>query len=295
MPGTLFIVATPIGNLDDITLRALRVLSEVAVIAAEDTRRTAGLLAHFRIQTPTMSFHAHNEHHRGVELLGLLETGKDLALVSDAGTPLVSDPGQALVRAARAAGIRVEVVPGPSAALAALVASGLASDTFTFLGFPPRREGARRSWIRSLAAEPRTTVFYEAPHRIAATLTALAEWLPDRMIAVARELTKVHEEVVCGPAAEVLTRLGEPRGEFTVVVAPPAPEDGAAEMPASDADLWREFAVLTGTDGVRRREAIATLARRHGRPARDIYAAVERGKRDSSEPLEPPEPSEPNP
>ncbi len=170
MPGTLYVVATPIGNLEDVTLRALRVLREVSVIAAEDTRRTSRLLQHYSISTPTTSLHAHNEDGKTPVLIERLRGGESIALVSDAGTPVVSDPGALLVAAAHAAGLRVEPVPGPSAALAALSASGIAADEFLFVGFPPARAGARREWLGRLAPEPRPLVLYEAPHRIRATL-----------------------------------------------------------------------------------------------------------------------------
>jgi 16S rRNA (cytidine1402-2'-O)-methyltransferase len=278
MPGTLYVVATPIGNLEDVTLRALRVLREVAIVAAEDTRRTAGLLAHYAIPARLRSFHRHNEHERGPELLARLRAGESVALVTDAGTPLVADPGSGLVRAAREAGIRVEAIPGPSALLAALVSAGLPAETFTFLGFPPHRAVERRAWARALGAEPRTTVFFEAPHRVEATLHDLAATLPDRTMAVARELTKIHEEILVGTAAQLLARLGPGRGEFTLVVGPPAPDTGPAVTPPSDEGLWREFCSLTTDDGLTRREAVAALARRYSRPAREIYAALERGK-----------------
>jgi 16S rRNA (cytidine1402-2'-O)-methyltransferase len=283
MTGTLFIVATPIGNLEDITLRALRVLREVDVIAAEDTRRTAGLLAHYGVRTATLSFHAHNERARLPALLERLRAGRSVALVSDAGTPLVSDPGAALVAAARHEGIRVEAVPGASAVLTAVVAAGLGSEAFTFLGFAPARGAARRSWFEALATERRPVVFFEAPHRIREALAALRAHVPGRTLAVARELTKLHEEILAGTADEVAARLGEPRGEFTVVVGGPAE---AVEAPAEvgDEQIWRDFRSLTTTPGAgTRRQAVSALARRYGRPAREVYAALERMKRAESD------------
>lgn len=277
MPGTLFLVSTPIGNLEDITLRALRVLKEAAVIAAEDTRRTRGLLVHHSIGTPTLSLHEHNERDRLPLLLARLRAGEDVALVTDAGTPLVSDPGADLVQAARAEGITVVAVPGPSALLTALVGSGLPAETFTFLGFPPSRAGERLRWLQALAAEPRTTIFFEAPHRIEATLRDLGVLVPDRRIAVGRELTKLHEQVLTGPAAQVLAELGPPRGEFTVVVSGPAEVQAAPDLPDS-ATLWREFCSLTGEAQASRRDAVTALARRYARPAREIYAAIERAR-----------------
>jgi 16S rRNA (cytidine1402-2'-O)-methyltransferase len=274
MPGTLFVVSTPIGNLEDITLRALRVLREVAVIAAEDTRHTRGLLTHFDIRTPLLSLHEHNERARVPALLARLLGGEGVALVADAGTPLVSDPGATLVEEARAAGVRVEAVPGPSAVLAALVASGLsASSGFTFAGFPPAKAGARTAWLEAIAAEPRPVVFFEAPHRIRATLTALEAIAGNRRVAVARELTKLHEEVVSGPLREAISGLDAPRGEFTVVL---APGDSEPVPDVSDERLWDEFRALTGQDRLSRREAVAALARQYQRPARSVYAALER-------------------
>lgn len=278
MPGTLYLVATPIGHLDDISARALRVLGEVATIAAEDTRRTLNLLRHFSIHTSLLSLHEHNEVERTAGLVARLLAGESVALVSDAGTPLVSDPGAGLVRAAIDAGVRVEAIPGPSAALAALAVSGLASPAgFTVAGFPPSRAEARRRFLRALAAEPRPVVLFEAPHRVRQTLDDIAELLGDRRVAVGRELTKVHEEVLRGRASEVVARLGEPRGEFTLVM---APDDSADrdDMPAlRPEDAWREFEALTA-GGSGRRDAIATLARRYGGSTREIYAAIEQGK-----------------
>src|SRR5215217_4604496 len=228
MPGILYVVATPIGNLEDITLRAIRVLREVTVIAAEDTRRTARLLQHYSISTPTTSLHEHNEHARTPSLIGRLERGDSVALVSDAGTPVVSDPGVLLVAAAHVAGVRVEPVPGPSAALAAVSASGLQGDQVLFVGFPPSRSTARKRWIESLRGEPRIIVFFEAPHRIRETMADLLAILGDRTVAVARELTKAHEELVVRPISEYLQRLSDPRGEFTVVVGQAEEAAGAA-------------------------------------------------------------------
>src|SRR5215510_6899047 len=196
--GTLFIVAPPIGNLEDITVRALRVLREVALIAAEDTRRTAHLLARHAIATKTTSLHEHNEHQKTASLVERLRAGESIALVSDAGTPTVSDPGGELIAAAIAAGIRVEPIPGPSAILAALAASGLPHDSFTFLGFPPIKGKERRVWFERLKTVGRTVVFFEAPHRIARTLEELASKIGNRPIFLGRELTKSHEELVRG-------------------------------------------------------------------------------------------------
>ena len=199
MPGTLFVVATPIGNLEDITGRALRVLREASIIAAEDTRRTAHLLARYAITTPTTSLHEHNEAQKSASLVGRLERGENIALVSDAGTPTISDPGQRLIKAAIDAGIRVEPIPGPNAVIAALTVSGLPTDSFCFLGFPPTRSKARSEWFERVRSIGGTVVFFEAPHRIRETLGELQREVGDCQVAVCRELTKKHEELVRGP------------------------------------------------------------------------------------------------
>jgi 16S rRNA (cytidine1402-2'-O)-methyltransferase len=217
---TLFVVSTPIGNLEDVSPRAIRVLGEVGLIAAEDTRVTRKLLDAHGVRTPMVSCHDFSSSVQIDRLVSRLETD-DVALVTDAGTPGVSDPGFALVRSALAAGARVVPIPGPSAVLAALVASGLPMHEFTFLGFVPRKSGQRRRMLEEVRDSPRTTVLYESPHRIIQTLDALVEIVgADRHVAVARELTKVFEEVTRGPAADVLDRLRAqaPRGEFTIVV-----------------------------------------------------------------------------
>lgn len=280
MFGVLYVVATPIGNLEDITLRALRVLREVALIAAEDTRRTARLLQHYSISTPTTSLHEHNEQARTPSLLGRLTSGESVALVSDAGTPLLSDPGAHLIAAAHEAGIRVEPVPGPSAAIAAISASGLATREFVFAGFPPPRSKARREWLSRLAAESRTTVIYEAPHRVRETLQDILATFGNTTVALARELTKAHEELLIKTVSKQIADLGEPRGEYTLVIwkaAKPAAE------PVSDAQLAYEFGELTKLGPSSRREALRTLARRHGLSTRAIYAAVECAKRNSGD------------
>jgi len=218
--GTLFVVATPIGNLEDITLRALRVLKEVDVIACEDTRRTRALLAHFDIHTPTTSYFEHNKLVRGPQLIRQLQEGRRIALVTDAGTPGISDPGFMLVRDARAAGIGVVPVPGPAAVVTALSAAGLPADRFVFDGFLPIKPGRRLNRLTALRELDTTLVLYESPHRILATLTATGEVFGEREIVVARELTKQLEEVVRAPAAAHRARLDAAgvRGEFTVVI-----------------------------------------------------------------------------
>ena len=221
MPGTLFIVATPIGNLEDITQRALRVLREVDLVACEDTRHTRLLLNHFGIKTKTISYHEHNERERAEQLCKLLEAGKSVAIVSDAGTPLISDPGFRIVQSAIARGIPVVSIPGASAFVTALVASGLAPDQFFFAGFLPARANARRTRLEELSTLSATLVFYEAPHRIAPALRDAREVLGNRDAAVARELTKLHEEIVRGSLEELAQRFtGEKaaRGEMVVLI-----------------------------------------------------------------------------
>ncbi|MFC4729329.1 16S rRNA (cytidine(1402)-2'-O)-methyltransferase [Coralloluteibacterium thermophilus] len=244
-PGTLFVVATPIGNLDDIAPRALETLRRADAVCAEDTRHTRRLLAHFGIERPLLALHEHNETAQADALVARLAGGASLALVSDAGTPLVSDPGFVLVRAARAAGIRVSPVPGACAAVAALSVAGIPSDRFAFEGFLPAKAGLRRERLQALAGEPRTLVFYESAHRIEASLADMAALLgPDRPAAIARELTKLFETVLDGPlgdlAARVATDPDQRRGEFVVVV------QGAGEdADAALAEGRRVYALLS--------------------------------------------------
>jgi 16S rRNA (cytidine1402-2'-O)-methyltransferase len=278
MPGTLFVVATPIGNLEDITARALRVLQEVAVVAAEDTRRTARLFARHAISTAMTSLHEHNERGKAETLVVRLLGGEDVALVSDAGTPTMSDPGAIVVRKAIDAGIRVVPVPGPNAALAALAASGLPSDTFTFLGFPPTRSRERTAWLERLKSAPGTVVFYEAPHRIRETLSQVRLVVGDVPVVLGRELTKVHEEFLRGPLSAVLPLLTHPIGEFTVVIDVRHPAEADVGEIAGDATILGEFGELTATSGMNRRQAVNVLARRHRRAPNDIYSAIERAK-----------------
>ena len=236
--GKLYVVATPIGNLDDLTPRAREVLAMADVIAAEDTRRTRGLLSRIGVEARLIAYHEHNERERAAELLERLTAGASVALVSDAGTPLISDPGLRLVQAARAQNFDVVPVPGPSAAIVALCAAGLPTDRFVFEGFLPRAEGARAERLRELSHERRTLVFYEAVHRLAATLAALAEHFgADRRAVLARELTKVHEQIRSGSLGELLTALGGDvplLGEFVLVVAGDTAETTADEDRARD-------------------------------------------------------------
>ncbi|MCM3873494.1 MAG: 16S rRNA (cytidine(1402)-2'-O)-methyltransferase [Pyrinomonadaceae bacterium] len=222
MAGTLYVVSTPIGNLEDLTYRAVRVLSEVDIVACEDTRHSQKLLHHYGIKTKTVSYHEHNERDRAGELLASIKSGLDVAVVSDAGTPGISDPGFRVVRMALEAGLQVVPIPGPTALVSALVASGLPSDEFFFAGFLPARSGARRSRLADLVAIPSTLVFYEAPHRLVASLVDVREILGEREAVVARELTKLHEEIVRGRLSEIVSWFSqaghEPRGEMVVVI-----------------------------------------------------------------------------
>jgi 16S rRNA (cytidine1402-2'-O)-methyltransferase len=279
--GTLYVVATPIGNLEDITLRALRELREARLIAAEDTRHTRKLLSHYEIATPMVSYHEHSSQARRDALVAALAQG-DVALVTDAGTPALSDPGQDLVRAAIAAGYPVTPVPGPTAAISALVASGLPTDQFTFLGFLPRRPTERRAVLEGARAEPRTLILYEAPHRLMACLDDLLAVLGDRQIAVARELTKVHEQWLRGTISSVRERYASrtgPRGEYTLVVAGAVPGDrgpsgtaGEERDAASREELAREQIRALLGEGLGTREAAARVAKRLGMPKRAAYA-----------------------
>jgi 16S rRNA (cytidine1402-2'-O)-methyltransferase len=276
MPGTLFVVATPIGNLEDITLRALRVLREADLIAAEDTRRTARLLAAHAISTRTVSFHEHNARSRVPQLLGKLQAGESVALVTDAGTPGISDPGVELVGACVQSGVSVDPVPGVSAPLAAAVASGFALNPLTIYGFPPYRSKDRIEWFTIVSTVPNTVTFFEAPHRIGATLKDAAGVLGDRPIMVARELTKVHQEFVRGSAASLSERFSKSaKGEFTVVVGPMT-KPGVSTP--SDEHVAQLFAQLANNGALSRREALAAAAKELGIPTRSAYAAIERTK-----------------
>ena len=278
MPGTLYVVATPIGNLEDVTLRALRVLREVALIAAEDTRRTARLLQHYSISTPTTSLHEHNERSKTPSIVARLLAGDSVALVSDAGTPLISDPGNHLVAQAHQAGITVEPIPGPNAAVAALSASGLSQGEFVFVGFPPHRSTDRKRWLERLATETRALVFYEAPHRIRPTLEDMLQAFGDRVIALGRELTKAHENLVVRPISWHLASPLEERGEFTVVVDRGHVAQAKPELPSPN-ELAHEIGRLTENDAVTRREAIRTLAKRHGLSNKEVFNLLEEAKK----------------
>lgn len=269
--GSLFVVATPLGNLEDISARALRVLKEVDLVACEDTRRTSALLQSFDIRTPTTSCFEHNERAKTPMILDMLRAGKNVALVSDAGTPAVSDPGYRLVREARAAGLSVVPIPGPSAATTALSVSGLPSDRFLFVGFLPSRSAARRAALADLADRRETLVFYESPLRIVDALADMQAALGDREAFLCREATKLHEEYVRGLLSQLGARLGERervRGEIVLVVT------GSAGAPGADPDSAEALFARLTSEGRRRREAVKEVARLTGLPAREVYRRV---------------------
>ena len=261
MTATLYIIATPIGNLEDITYRAVRILGEVDLIAAEDTRHSLKLLNHFNISKPLTSYFDHNQQFKGERILNALRQGKSVALISDAGTPCISDPGYNLVRDAVAEGIPVVPIPGACAAIAALSGCGLPSDSFTFAGFPPARQGKRRAFLAAMAALPGTLVLYEAPHRLEETLRDIHEVLGERQVVVARELSKIYEEFIRGSVPEVMAAVaqGKARGEIVILIAP-----GAAVQEPTEAldtlllrlldgeglsvkDAARKASIITGT------------------------------------------------
>jgi 16S rRNA (cytidine1402-2'-O)-methyltransferase len=277
MSGTLFVVATPIGNLEDVTLRALRVLREVDLIAAEDTRRTARLLAHHGIATPTQSFHAHNANARVPQLVERLRSGQRVALVTDAGTPGISDPGAELVRASAEAGIAIDPVPGVSAPLAAAIASGFPLIPLTIFGFPPIKSKDRTAWFSAISEVSHAVTFFEAPHRIRRTMVEAGQYLGKRQIMVARELTKVHQEFLRGTAEDLAGMFDSPRGEFTIVIGP-SEEAHQTIYPVSSDSIINEFWQLTDSGVVTRREAVSSLAKKHRLSARDVYRMVEEAK-----------------
>jgi len=268
--GTLYIVATPIGNLEDITLRALRVLHEVEWIACEDTRQTRKLLEHFGITKPLVSYHEHNETGRAAELVEKLAGGGSGALVSDAGTPLVSDPGYRLVHGAIAAGIRVVPIPGPSAAVGALSAAGLPTNAFRFCGFLPPRSSQRRKMLEQLKAETGTLIFYETPHRILEALEDVAVVMGPRPVVMARELTKLHEEFLRGTAAEIredLAARAAVKGEITLLI-------GKAGMVQMDDTPIEDAVRVAEQHGLPRMDAIKHVARQRGLSKREVYRLI---------------------
>jgi len=274
MPGTLFVVATPIGNLEDITLRAIRTLKEVDLVAAEDTRRTAKLLAHYAIRKPLMSLRAHTEVREAPRLVARLRAGDSIALVSDAGTPGISDPGSRVVRAVREAGLAAIPIPGPSAVAAALSVSGFPADSFTFLGFPPASGRARDEWFAAAQFDPKTLVLFEAPHRVARTLAALAECMGIRHIICNREITKLHEEyiectnIAAGTAATEM-------GEFVIVVGP----DSGANRDQPDMSRTLDiFDYLTNRDVMSDEQAYLAIAASQGLKPETVRNTVKRAK-----------------
>jgi 16S rRNA (cytidine1402-2'-O)-methyltransferase len=276
MTGTLYIVATPIGNLEDITQRALRVLAEVDVVACEDTRRTRVLLNHFGIKTKTISYHEHNERERAEQICQLLVAGKNVALVSDAGTPLINDPGFRVTTSAIELNLPVIPIPGPTAFVTALVASGLPSDQVLFAGFLPARANARCAKLDELRTIPATLVFYEAPHRIAATLSDALETLGNRPAAVAREMTKIHEEIARGSLRELLERFGPGssavRGEMVLVISGAPVEETAATSETEPASrrLIARVSELEG-EGLEAKAALKQAARELGIKRAEAY------------------------
>jgi len=277
MSGTLFVVATPIGNLEDVTLRALRVLQSVDLIAAEDTRRTARLLVHHGISTPSLSFHQHNIRSRIPQLINRLRRGESIALVTDAGTPGLSDPGVELVRACVEAGISIDPIPGPSAPLTAVLASGFPLVPLTILGFAPTRAKDRKAWLEKVSSIQNTLTFFETPHRIARTMRELGGVLGYRPIVVGRELTKAHQEFIRGTAKQLVDAFEHPRGEYTVVIGPAEPPVTSTET-ASKEQIAHEFSYSTEVVGMKRREAISALAEKFGLPSKTVYRIIEDAK-----------------
>jgi len=267
-PGTLYLCPTPLGNMEDITLRVLRILGEADKIAAEDTRRTRKLLSHFKIHVPLTSYHEHNKHKKGAVIISWLKAGLQVALVSDAGTPGIADPGEDLVKAALNSGIQVVSLPGPVAAVTALVASGLPCAPFAFYGFLPARGANRRAIVSRILGEDKTVVFYEAPHRLVKTLTELQADEQSRQVVVARELTKVYEQFVRGTLTEVQSHFfaNEPRGECTVLLAGKSNKPCLAEPVGLVEDLIKE--------GLTKKEAIREAANRLNLPRNDVYKRV---------------------
>ena len=272
MPGTLYVVATPIGNLEDITLRALRVLREVDMIACEDTRHTARLLAHYDIRKPTTSYHEHNESQKAGALLDKLESGLQIALVSDAGTPCISDPGYRIVRQAHERRIPVVPVPGPCSFVAALSASGRASDAFTFLGFLPSRKSARVGFLSDLKDEERTLIFFESPDRLMETLEDVGKILGRRLMTIAREITKVYEELFSGTASEAIEYFSKRpvKGEIVLIVEPGALQEGSLQS-LDVATLRRQVDVMAQGLGITKTEAVKRLARELNVSRRELY------------------------
>jgi 16S rRNA (cytidine1402-2'-O)-methyltransferase len=281
--GQLFLVATPIGNLEDITLRGIRMLKEVDLIACEDTRRTQKLLDHYSIQTSVISYHEHNEMTRAPELVLQMERGRRIALVSDAGMPVISDPGFRLVRLAIRHGIPVIPVPGASALVAALAVAGLPLEPFRFLGFLPSKQRERVARLRELDGGSDTLIFYEAPHRVAEMLEDVLKTLGDRPAVIGREVTKLHEEFLRGTVSEILTRLKKKpaKGELTVLVGPTDESGKKTKGRVPLRSARREIEKLMAAEGLSEREALKTLARSTHTPKSELYRQLlaEKGKR----------------
>ncbi len=279
VPGTLYLVGTPIGNLEDITLRALKTLKAVDLIACEDTRQTLKLLNHYGVEKPTVSYHEHNELTRAPELVVHLESGDNIALVTDAGTPGVSDPGYRLVALAVRHHIRVVPIPGPSAFLSALVASGLPTDSFHFSGFLPPKAGARRTALETIRKSPLTQIFYEAPHRIAETLRDIIEILgPERHVVIAREVTKLHEEFLRGRADNLLEQLeqrGETKGEITLLI---GKADEAAPPPSLVRGVAKRVKELMRVEQLEEKAALKQAAKEFGLSKSQAYRELQRSK-----------------
>jgi len=278
MAGTLYVVATPIGNLEDITLRAVRVLRECDLIAAEDTRRTHKLLISQGLSTPCISYHLHNSRSRLPQIIERLERGLSVALVSDAGTPGISDPGLELVRACVEKGISVDPIPGASAPLTALSASGFPSEPFTFLGFAPNKSGARDRWFRRAFSIDHTFCFLEAPHRIKDALQRVCKISGERQIMLAREMTKVHQEFIRGVAADVISNIGHKIGEMTIVVAP-HDERTAEPIERNDDQIYLHFLNELKSSHMDRRIALENTSFAMGMSKNEVYDIIERVKR----------------
>jgi len=277
-PGTLYVVATPIGNLEDISYRAVRVLKEADLIACEDTRHTAKLLHHYGIDKPTVSYHEHNEAARAEELVAKLTAGLNVAQVSDAGMPGISDPGYRVIKLAIERGVPVVPIPGASALVAALAASGLPTDSFQFLGFLPARSGERRTLLESVRDAQQTTVVYEAPHRIAETMKDIVELLgAERPVVLARELTKVHEEFIRGSAAEVLQRFQqhELKGEMTLLIG----KNERAAVSAARKDIASRVEEIMREGSVDENTALKVVAKERGISKSEAYRELQRVKR----------------
>jgi 16S rRNA (cytidine1402-2'-O)-methyltransferase len=277
MPGILYLVASPIGNLEDITFRAVRILKECDLIACEDTRHTLKLLNHYGIGKPLISYHDHNEATRSAELMARLQAGSNVALISDAGMPLVADPGYRLVTAAVAKGISVQPIPGPSALLTALAASGLPTDAFRFAGFLPAKSGQRSNVLEAHANDPATLIFYEAPHRILDALADVDRILGARPVVVARELTKAHEEFLRGTARQILDILAARdtvKGEITLLIGKAAKN----HAPQQDQTPVEEAVATCMREGLTRMDAVKAVARRRGLSKREVYAQALLGR-----------------